>query len=78
MTREHFKELIKRYADGRPICNCGEAYCSPCGEGRLNGEPRTDLLVCRYGCSAAKIDAKNEIAEKALKELQHSAGNHEP
>ena len=73
MAREHFKELVIRYADGRPICNCGQAYYTPCGEGYLNGERRTDMLICRYGCSAAQIDAKNEIAERVLKELQHNA-----
>lgn len=72
MAREHFKALVKRYADGRPICNCGEAYYSPCGEGYVNGERRSDILVCQYGCSYAQLTTRNEVAERVLKELQHN------
>jgi hypothetical protein len=73
MARTAFETLIERYADGRSICNCGEAYYSNTGDGykKVNGrlEHRTDLPICDGGCSANQIDAKEYVAERALKEL---------
>ena len=57
MSEKHWQELVKRYADGRKICSCGEAYAD--AQGR-----------CPYGCSSNCISAKHEIAEKVLKELK--------
>lgn len=63
-------QLVQRYADGRPICNCGEAYYSPCGHGiDARGAHRTDMLACKYGCSANKISAKAYIASRMLADL---------
>jgi len=65
-----FKRLIKRYADGRPICNCGDAYYSPCGDGvDGQGTRRTDMLVCQNGCSTNLIVAKEYVAEMVEKEF---------
>ena len=65
-----WKTLVKRYADGRPICNCGDAYLAPVGEGYdADGNRRTDLLVCQYGCQANQIYAKEEIAERICEEF---------
>lgn len=58
MSRHHWQELVKRYADGRKICNCGDAYADSQG-------------MCQYGCSSNLISAKHEIAEKVLRELQN-------
>jgi len=75
MAKEAFKELVKKYADGKPICNCGEAYLTACGVGSIwneekqRREDRTDLLTCKAGCSAAQIDAKEYIAERVLQDL---------
>lgn len=70
MSRKDWQELVKRYADGRPICNCGEAYYTPCGHGiDGTGRRRTDMLACQHGCSANKIYAKEEIAGRVLAEL---------
>ncbi len=70
MSSNDWKDLVVRYADGRPICNCGDAYYSPCGVGiDRTGKSRTDMLACKYGCSSNKITAKEEIAGKVIKEL---------
>ncbi len=70
MSRESWKKLVNHYADGKPICNCGEAYYSPCGEG-IDGQGimRADMLVCKYGCSAAQIQTKEDIATIVLADL---------
>lgn len=69
-ARTAFEKLIERYSDGRPICNCGSAYYSPCGEGIKDGERRSDLLICEYGCSANTVFAKEYIAKRVLEELE--------
>jgi hypothetical protein len=74
MSRDDFKSLIERYADGRNVCNCGEAYYSPCGRGIVNGEFRNDLPACAHGCSANLICAKHEIASKVVAELNKQTG----
>lgn len=60
MSQADWQKLIERYADGRPICNCGEAYYTPKG----------DTFCCKYGCNIALLDAKEYIAERVLKELE--------
>jgi len=68
---DYFKELIKKYADGKPICNCGEAYYSKCGVGIENGEERTDFLACEGGCSTNQLFAKEYIAKRIVKEGEY-------
>lgn len=65
-----FQKLIQRYAKGKTICNCQEAYYENCGEGYLNGKHRTDLPICKHGCSANQIAAKEHIAAAVLQELE--------
>ena len=62
--RAALTELLRRYADGRELCNCSEAYYS------LNEQGQK---VCSYGCNANLIDAKRYVAARALQEIQ-SAG----
>ncbi len=70
MGTKYWQELVKRYANGRPICNCGDAYYSPCGSGiDSTGRERTDILDCEYGCSTNQISAKEDIAKRVLYEL---------
>lgn len=70
MSREDWKSLVARYAAGRPLCNCKEAYYTPCGHGiDGNGERRTDLLVCQYGCEANRLFCRDEIAGYVIAEL---------
>jgi hypothetical protein len=65
----YWKELVIKYADGRPICNCGEAYYTPYGVGiDKHGNHRTDMLACAGGCSCNQITAREEIAKKILNE----------
>jgi len=65
-----FERLIQRYADGKPICNCGQAYYTPCGVGiDGKGSRRTDMLTCAYGCSANQNDAKNYVAARVVAEF---------
>ena len=76
MARTAWEALVERYADGRPLCNCRQAYYSPCGVGSAFNpatgkyENRTDLLVCKHGCQSNQIAAKNEIAEKIVEEME--------
>lgn len=70
MGKKDWQELVIRYAAGRPICNCGEAYYTPCGRGiDVDGIKVTNTLICEYGCSANKVIAKEEIAARVLADL---------
>ena len=64
MTGTAFKALILRYADGRRICNCGEAYYSPAEPGTYWTSDGHVPDVCRDGCSANLINAKYEMAKR--------------
>jgi len=68
--RKKFQKLIERYAKGKTICNCREAYYENCGEGHVDGEYRTDIPICKHGCSANQIAAKEYVAAMALHELE--------
>ncbi len=78
-ARNAWERLIQRYADGRPICNCGNAYYTPCGKGFVSGSEvrRTDLLVCKDGCQANQYSVKFELAERIEAELSgpHKSGD---
>lgn len=66
-----WKQLVLRYADGRPPCNCGDAWYYPCGVGiDAEGHARKDMLACKHGCSANIIAAKHEIAARMWAEIQ--------
>ena len=70
---EAYKMLVRKYADGRKICNCGEGYLSPCACGiDEHGIDRTDMLACNYGCSANKIYTRDEIARRVVAELSQN------
>lgn len=51
MNSDHWHRIVMAYADGRRICNCGEAYYDK--EGR-----------CEHGCQANLLQCKYEIAKK--------------
>lgn len=63
---DSWRKIIKQYADGRKTCNCGDAYYSPVGEGSIGGVPKTDMMVCAYGCSSAQLTARDYIADRIL------------
>ena len=65
----NFKRLIEYYADGKPICNCGDAYYSACGHGFDGLTEKHDMLTCEYGCSANQINAKEYIAGRVIEDL---------
>lgn len=70
MSRDPWRQLVEKYADGRPICNCKDAYYTPCGHGiDEKGQHRTDMLACAYGCSSNQLTARDEIAGRVLLEL---------
>ena len=46
-----WKRLVRKLAEGRRQCNCGEAYEAPDGG-------------CSYGCSSNKQSVRDEIARK--------------
>lgn len=77
MSDKAWRELVKRYADGRQICNCDMAYYSPVGRGiDTNGVHRNDLMVCAHGCSANQCTARNEIAGRVLDDLKNMEHKH--
>ena len=53
MSRKAWIQLVEKFADGRRLCNCREAYYDERGR-------------CKYGCSSNLISAKHEIAERVL------------
>ena len=64
---EAWEILIKHYADGRTVCNCGLAYYSLDGKAvKVSGEEINNHPYCKYGCMANKWYAKDEIAKKVL------------
>lgn len=73
MSENNFKALVQRYANGKALCNCQEAYYTNCGHGSksINGKwvDFTDLPCCESGCSSNKISAKYYIAEKITEEF---------
>ena len=58
-------ELIKLCANGRTICNCGEAYTDVDRDGNS---------VCMYGCGAAQIEAKEIVAARVLNAVKGIRG----
>ena len=68
--KDAWEKLIERYANGRPICNCGCAYYTKCGSGiDETGKRRTDMLACENGCQGNQYAVRYEIARKVLAEL---------
>jgi hypothetical protein len=53
---DDWSELIERYADGRKLCNCRQAYYDENGQ-------------CKHGCQANQYNLKDEIARRVLEEL---------
>jgi len=76
-TRNAWCRIIERFADGRQICNCGEAYLTPCGEVWINSERMTDYPICQYGCDSAQYQAKLYIADRVEAELKTGASRDE-
>ena len=82
MSREDFQKLIERYADGKPICNCRDAYYKPIGRGCIrrgdgNYEWREDLPACEYGCEYNRERAKEYVAERVVEELKEELANYD-
>ena len=71
-----WETLIKRYKGKKTICNCGQAYYTNCGEASIfdvkKGKWITiqDAPICKNGCSANQLNAKEFIAREVLKELK--------
>jgi len=56
MSDPTYEILVKRYAEGRKLCNCKEAYQDASGG-------------CAYGCSSNARSAKIYIAGKVVEEF---------
>jgi hypothetical protein len=69
-TINPWAQLVKRYADGRLICNCEQAYYSENGVYWNNGEVHHDGKYCKNGCQANQYNLKDEIAKRVLEELK--------
>ncbi len=57
MSRADWQALVREHAEGRPICNCGDAYA----------EIENGHEVCPYGCSSNLVSAKNDIARRVAR-----------
>lgn len=64
-----YKALVKRYAGGRQVCNCGKAYYSNEMRGMKDGQWRNDLPGCRGGCTTNQAITVNEISKRVIDEL---------
>lgn len=64
-----WQRIVAHYAEGRPVCNCGRAYYTPCGRGVHCGQDRTDLPACAGGCSSNQLSAKEELAQRLVVDL---------
>lgn len=69
MSKAAWRTLVEKYADGRQICNCGEAYYAEDGEAWMGDKKITNAKHCKWGCSANQIFARDEIAAKVLESL---------
>lgn len=56
---EKWSAIVEQYADGRRLCNCGGAYRNAAG-------------ICEHGCSANLIEAKYEIGQRLLSNLEQA------
>ena len=65
-----WEQLVEKFADGRSLCNCRQAYYSPIGKGIscIDGHliELHNMPVCKDGCSANMLRVKEEIAERCL------------
>lgn len=73
-----WERLVERFADGRPVCNCRQAYYTRNPNPHSNPIYRLDGVIigygepplhCAHGCSANKLQARDEIAERVEKLL---------
>jgi len=67
-TRVHepqnaFQRLLHRYAEDKPICNCGNAYYSPCGKSWSQELGNHTTWACQYGCLTNCLNAVGYIAK---------------
>jgi hypothetical protein len=67
---DDWQTLVKRFANGRPICNCGDAYYSEGGTYWRGGNEHHDGLYCKGGCNAARYEARDHVAMCVLAELK--------
>lgn len=71
MAREDWQALVRKYANGRDICNCGDAYYANDGEYIVTGVSGRfyNGKHCKYGCSTNILNARDEIASLICKSL---------
>ena len=73
ITDENWKALVRRYANGMTICNCGHAYYTNCGYAQISDVKAhcgyrevNDYPICDGGCSTAQLAAKEYVATQML------------
>lgn len=64
--RDAWHALVVRFANGRPLCNCRDAYYATDGKGYRGGERVADLHHCKDGCSANILTTRDEIAQRVI------------
>lgn len=60
-----YRKMVKHFADGRKICNCGEAWYTAAPTPR-DAELYGDYY-CAHGCSSNQIAAKYELVHRLAK-----------
>lgn len=63
---EAWQQLVARYANGRPLCNCRCAYAATDGRYWMDGKEYNDGHYCKHGCAPNQIAAREEIARRIL------------
>ena len=71
-NKDPWQALVERYADGRPLCNCRDAYYSTGGKYSLGGVEHNDGLYCKGGCNAAWYEARQHVARSVIAELKEA------
>ncbi len=70
MAKTNWQMLIERYADGKPICRCGQAYYTTCGRGYSEGDWPEDPDVLPLSCKETIFGTHEYIAERVMQELE--------
>lgn len=65
----NFERLIQRYANGKEICKCRNAYIESPVVAIISGENVYGPPICSGGCSYNSIKAKEYVADMVVIEF---------
>lgn len=58
-----YQALVRRYSNGRPVCNCGDAYE---GVAEFDGKK---YRCCPGGCSTNQLTTRDEVCRRVCEEF---------